>query len=183
MSSILRIAGRLHNFMGESIVKQLSFVALLLASIAANAGDLPDPRITPGAIDPSITQDNIQQTICVKGYTKTVRPPAYYTNKLKKDQIRQYGYADRNPKDYEEDHLVAISVGGHPTDPRNLWPQPRLSEWNADKKGQLEYALYQGVCHHDVTLADARAAFATNWIAAYQRYGHLLKKYHHGRAD
>ena len=83
----------------------LLLVALVASSIGlAFAGDLPDPRLTPGATDPTVTQDNIHQTVCVKGYTKTVRPPAHYTNKLKKKQIREYGYADRNPKDYEEDH-------------------------------------------------------------------------------
>ena len=93
-------------------------LALLLAVGIAIAGDLPDARMTPGAIDPSVTQANIRQTVCVKGYTKTVRPPAYFTNALKKRQTRAYGYADRNPKDYEEDHLIALSIGGHPTDER-----------------------------------------------------------------
>jgi hypothetical protein len=59
-------------------------ISLICAFGVARAGDLPDPRITPGAIDTSITQENIHQTVCVKGYTKTVRPPAYYTNGLKK---------------------------------------------------------------------------------------------------
>jgi hypothetical protein len=40
----------------------------------ALAGDLPDPNMAPGAVDPSINQDNIQQTVCVRGYTKMVRP-------------------------------------------------------------------------------------------------------------
>jgi hypothetical protein len=72
---------------------------LFLASFGiALAGDLPDPGMTPGAVDPSINQDNIQQTVCVRGCTKSVRPPAYYTNSLKKRQIREYGYPDRNPK-------------------------------------------------------------------------------------
>src|SRR5947209_7106923 len=31
--------------------------------------DLPDATCTPGAIDPTVTQDNIATTICVKGYT------------------------------------------------------------------------------------------------------------------
>jgi len=67
--------------------------------------------MTPGATNPEVTQDNIQSTVCVKGYTKTIRPPAHYTNKLKKEQIEQYGYADHNPKHYEKDHLIALSLG------------------------------------------------------------------------
>ena len=26
--------------------------------------------------------------------------------------------------DYQEDHLISLELGGHPTDPRNLWPEP-----------------------------------------------------------
>lgn len=35
---------------------------------------LPDPKCTPGAANPSVTQDNIKDTICVIGFSKTVRP-------------------------------------------------------------------------------------------------------------
>jgi hypothetical protein len=87
-----------------------TFLLVWFASGLAFGGDLPAPRLTPGATDPAVRRENIHQTVCVKGYTKTVRPPAYYTNGLKKKQIREYGYADRNPKDYEEDHLIALSM-------------------------------------------------------------------------
>ncbi|MBK4737935.1 hypothetical protein [Noviherbaspirillum pedocola] len=163
--------------------KALCGIAALFFSAAALAGDLPDPSRTPGALNPDVTQENIHQTVCVKGWTKTVRPPAYYTNKLKKIQIREYGYADTRPSDYEEDHLVPLSVGGNPTDPNNLWPQPRNSEWGADKKDQLEFALYKAVCRGEMSLADARNAFRTNWIAAYKSYGYFLRKYSHGNGE
>ena len=142
----------------------------MLASQVAFAGDLPDAKLTPGAIDPAITQQNIQNTVCVKGYTKTVRPPAYYTNKLKKTQIIEYGYIDINPKHYEEDHLIPLSIGGSPNGPQNLWPQPRLSEWNAQKKDILELRIYKLVCDGIVPLEEARNAMAYNWIDAYKLY-------------
>lgn len=159
--------------------KKLLAAPLLVALLAGpcRASDLPNASLTPGAISPEITQANIHSTVCVKGYTKTVRPPRYYTNKLKRDQIRQYGYADTDPRDYEEDHLVPLSVGGSPMDPRNLWPQPRNSEWNADRKDELEFATYMGLCHNEVSLAEAQQAFATNWIDAYRRYEPLRRKY------
>ena len=71
----------------NNILPKITLLGLILAVQVAFAGDLPDAKLTPGAIDPTITQQNIQNTVCVKGYTKTVRPPAYYTNKLKKAQI------------------------------------------------------------------------------------------------
>ncbi|WP_137959700.1 hypothetical protein [Burkholderia sp. 4M9327F10] len=160
--------------MNKKIIVVLVFS---LVSFAARAGDLPDPTLTPGALNPDVTQENINSTVCVKGWTSTVRPPAFYTNRLKRTQLRQYGYADTNPRDYEEDHLIPLSVGGNPTDPRNLWPEPRNSKWNADRKDELEFALYMALCHGQVSLTEARNAFATNWIDAYKRYGSLLRQY------
>src|SRR5450759_5213996 len=141
----------------------LSIVGISLAltlSFATWASDLPNSSLTPGAIDPYITQQNIHFTDCVKGYTTTIRPPAHFTNKLKKRQLREYGYADRNPKHYEEDHLIALSIGGAPDDPRNLWPEPRISEWNAGKKDRLEFVLYKMVCAQEISLPEAQHAMA-----------------------
>jgi hypothetical protein len=155
----------------------------LVLSFPTWASDLPDPSLTPGAINPEVTQANIQQTVCVKGYTKTIRPPAHFTNKLKKRQMREYGYADRNPKHYEEDHLIALSIGGAPDDPRNLWPEPRNSEWNAKKKDQLESVLYRMVCRQDITLAEAQHELATNWIEAWKQYVPSHQHYKFKRVD
>jgi len=49
------------------------------------------------------------------------------------------GY-DRTMRDYEEDHLVPLEVGGNPHDPRNLWPEPLHGPWNARMKDRLENA-------------------------------------------
>ena len=149
----------------------VALAALIFVQFAI-AADLPDPRITPGAIDPSVTQANLQSTVCVKGYTKTVRPPSYFTNRLKKDQLREYGYADMDPRHYEEDHLIALSIGGAPEDPKNLWPQPRNSEWNAEKKDELEFKLYKLVCNGRVSLEEAQREMAKDWIGAYKKYVH-----------
>ena len=150
-----------------SAIKQFfaSAASIFFASTCL-ASDLPKANLTPGATSGVVTQENISSTVCVRGYTKTVRPPAYYTNKLKKLQIEQYGYADRDPKHYEEDHLIALSIGGDPTDPRNLWPQPRSTAWSAAKKDNLEFVLYKMVCNGDISIAKAQQQMATDWIAA-----------------
>ena len=49
---------------------------------------LPDPKCTPGAIDPAVTQDNIDSTICIPGYTKTVRPPVSITEPQKLESMK-----------------------------------------------------------------------------------------------
>lgn len=124
---------------------------------------LPDPICTPGVVDPRVTQENISRTICVRGYTKTVRPPVQYTQDLKVRQIVEYGYKDTNLASYEEDHLIPLELGGHPTDPKNLWPEPRSGEHPAAIKDTVENLLHSRVCAGLMTLAAAQAAIATNW--------------------
>lgn len=168
----------------KALLKRLNFCVYAIAvSVGATAGDLPDKRMTPGALNPEVRQDNIQSTVCVKGFTKTIRPPAYVTNKLKRQQIVDYGYANIDPRDYEEDHLVALSIGGAPRDARNLWPQPRKSEWSAAQKDQLEFVLYKMVCTNQIPLAQAQWAMANDWIAAWKRYVHPGAKAHYPAAD
>jgi hypothetical protein len=155
------------------MIKQARVISLCFSLAFASpifAGDLPNPVLTPGSTNPDVTQDNIRQTICVRGYSKSIRPPAYVTNKLKHNQIREYHYTNTNPRDYEEDHLIALSIGGAPDDPRNLWPQPWHSEWNAEKKDQLEFVLFRMVCEREIPLADAQRAMSNNWIKAWKDY-------------
>ncbi|MET8625502.1 hypothetical protein ABZW30_17440 [Kitasatospora sp. NPDC004669] len=132
---------------------------------------LPDPSCTPGAYNPAVTQATIGSTICVSGWTATVRPPASYTNALKTQQIAQYGYADTNPADYEEDHFVPLELGGAPRDPHNLWPEPRYGSQPAQSKDSVENKLKTAVCGHRVTLAAARSAIASDWTTALSRLG------------
>lgn len=134
---------------------------------------LPDPRYTPGAINPDVTQDNLDQTICRRGgYTKSIRPPESYTYHLKMQGIRQYGYSDHRARDYEEDHLVSLEIGGSPTDPKNLWPEAHNVEggWGSYTKDKLENRLHELVCRRQIPLAVAQNAEAHNWIAAYKQY-------------
>jgi hypothetical protein len=127
---------------------------------------LPDPICTPGVADPRVTQDNIQTTICVSGYTAKVRPASAYTSALKRQQISDYGYADVTPADYEEDHLIPLELGGAPADPRNLWPEPRSGDYTASEKDRVENALHAKVCAGLATLAAAQASIARDWESA-----------------
>lgn len=127
---------------------------------------LPDPICTPGVADPRVTQDNIQTTICVSGYTTKVRPSTAYTDSLKVEQIKAYGYTDTNLADYEEDHLIPLEIGGHPTDPKNLWPERRSGTYPATLKDGVENSLHSKVCSGLMTLVAAQVAIAKNWESA-----------------
>src|SRR6185437_6484365 len=142
---------------------------LLGIVLAASLTGLPNHHLTPGAANPTVTQDTIHETICVPGWTRIVRPPAEYTDALKRKQIRAYGYADRHLSDFEEDHLVPLVLGGAPRDPHNLWPEPRFGYWDAARKDDLEVELARLVCAGRLTLDEARAAISADWRAAWRR--------------
>jgi hypothetical protein len=127
---------------------------------------LPDPGCTPGSYNSNVTQSNIHSTICVSGWTDTVRPPTSYTNPLKAQGIIDYGYSDTNMSDYEEDHLVPLELGGAPRDPGNLWPEPRFGTKTASTKDGVETKLKNAVCNGQITLSSARSAIRTNWTTA-----------------
>src|SRR5689334_838052 len=56
-------------------------------------------KVTYCALNPAVTQATIHATICVSGWTATVRPPSSYTSELKVEQLAAFGFADKNPKD------------------------------------------------------------------------------------
>jgi hypothetical protein len=111
-----------------------------------------DPARTPGVLNPDVTQANIRSTICRHGWTDTVRPPTSYTNALKAKQMRRYGETG-SLSDYQEDHLISLELGGNPTDPRNLWPEPYPRASDVDK---IENELNDQVCSGELTLAEAQ---------------------------
>ena len=108
--------------------------------------------LTPGVVNPDVSQATIRVTICKPGWTRTVRPAVSYTNELKREQMRAYGRAGR-PAAYQEDHLISLELGGHPTDPRNLWPEPYPRAAQVD--GQ-ENELNDAVCAGRMSLAEAQ---------------------------
>lgn len=151
-------------------------LVLVIFVTTALAGDLPDPTLTPGAVMSEVTQDNIHQTICKKAtppektWSKAHRPPVSYTNKLKGEQLDQYGYEDKEPAHYEEDHLVPLSIGGDPKSPQNLWPEPWDGQWGAHTQDRLETLMFRAVCSEYLTLQEAQTILRTDWIQGYHRF-------------
>ena len=113
---------------------------------------LADPVLTPGVLSAAVTQASIRSTICRRGWTRTVRPPTDYTNTLKLRQMRLYR-EHGPPSAYQEDHLISLELGGDPTDPRNLWPEPYPRASDVDK---IENELNGEVCSGQLTLVEAQ---------------------------
>ena len=143
------------------------------ATAAGRLAGEPDPALTPGALNPAVTEATIGTTICVSGWTATIRPPASYTTSLKVQQIARYGYTDTSTTAYEEDHLIPLQLGGAPSDPLNLWPQPyaaRLPDGRdvgARVKDAFETLLKRQVCAGTLTLGAAQAEIGIHWVHAY----------------
>ncbi len=109
----------------------------------------PRSDLTPGKEDPSVSQDNIAENICKKGWsTASVRPPVSVTNKIKQQTMQAYGFTDA-PNHYELDHLISLQNGGCPDCVENLWPeaygdkdhpmtQNERAKWNRENPGSTE---------------------------------------------
>ena len=154
-------------------MKKLLLVLLLVFSFCnfAFCADLPDRQATPGYTNPAVTQENIKNTICVPGYTKTIRPTASYTTKLKLKQLKAGVYkSNLGAAAFEEDHLISLEIGGSPTDERNLWPQHWSSPYGAHEKDRLENKINLLICAGKITLAQAQHDVSTDWISSYKKY-------------
>ena len=138
------------------ILAVLALGAAALAHFRARGSSAPvllaSPTLTPGVTNPEVTQATIGETICVRGWTRTIRPPTSYTSALKERQLRDYRLRGP-PSAYQEDHLVSLELGGHPTDPRNLWPEPYPRAAEVDR---VENELNAAVCSGRLALAEAQ---------------------------
>ncbi len=111
-------------------------------------------------MNPGVRQSNIDQTICVPGWTATVRPPESITETEKRASLAAYG--DTGPlSDYEYDHFVPLELGGATNDLRNLWPEPGASP---NPKDTVELDLRDRVCSGQLSLARAQREIAANWV-------------------
>ena len=160
--------------MFAAVVIATSFIGYnSLAAQSSQDWVLQDKKATPGVLNKDVTQANIATTVCKSGWTATIRPTVTYTNKLKIDQLKTtykgltltFG---TDPSKYEEDHLISLQLGGNPSDPKNLWPEP-YAGIGARKKDVAETALKRLVCANQLKLVDAQKAIL-NWPVAYKKY-------------
>lgn len=119
---------------------------------------LPDLGCTPGGYDPAVTQNTIHSTICVRGWTATVRPSTAQTSASARKARAAYGAG--YPSEY--DHLIPLELGGS-NSTSNLWPEPGSIP---NPKDLVENELKRRVCSGSITLNSARVAIAADWTTA-----------------
>lgn len=130
----------------------------LLISLAATAA-----FAEPLPLNPQVTEKNIAETICLPGWTKTVRPPASYTNAIKRQRVLDLGLPLELIADFQLDHTIPLSLGGAPSDPRNL---ALMDIGDAEAKDRVERCLPHAVCEGRVSLSRAQRAIWEDWRAA-----------------
>lgn len=81
-----------------------------------------------GALNPEVTQSNIQSTICRPGWTASVRPASSFTNGVKQRLMIEHRVPAHRSGEYELDHFIPLALGGHPRSLDNLWLQPWKGE-------------------------------------------------------
>lgn len=147
---------------------RLTILAALCLSLPAWAGDLPDPKLTPGVVRPGVTAADL----CPVAHTPALRN---VPDSEKMSVYREYGILPHQgycavQEGCEVDHLVSLELAGA-NDIGNLWPEPYSgTPWSAHVKDKLENKLHALVCEGTVTLSDAQSVISGDWIAAYKKY-------------
>lgn len=135
------------------------WIASLLVVLGFSFGSASLNPTVPGALNPEVNQSNIYQTVCVPGYTATIRPSTSYTGKYKKSLLP----AGTDLSQYELDHAISLVLGGNPADHDNLWAQKYpQARW----KDMVEVYLKNQVCSGKMTLKEAQKK-VMNWYPVY----------------
>ena len=129
---------------------------------------LPDPACTPGAVNPTVTTDVLQdssfRTACVRGHASSS------AQKNHTYDLYAIAHPDHNTgqtQTCELDHLISLELGGADT-VDNIWPQcgpdgAALSERYFKRKDAVENFLAKQVREGKMSLADAQKGIATDW--------------------
>ncbi len=155
-------------------------VGLLIAPQGAPArsdlGAPPPPDPTPTmekqaslAVNPAVTQATLRSTVCIRGWTATVRPSFFASQRIKLEKMKALGATEATA--YELDHIIPLCAGGSPDDPNNLQLQP----WaEATRKDRLEVQACRCICKGKVSLAEVQADFRGDWKVAYAKYAKMV---------
>jgi hypothetical protein len=129
---------------------------------------LPDPSVTPGAVnqgcvaDPSrdpLVVNGIEVNMCARDFrTRFLRHTLLSTKKL---VCSEYGAANCPSRDWEVDHLISLELCGLDSK-ENLWPQP-IAEARV-KDHLVEDVLPKLICSGKISLEDAQKCIASDWV-------------------
>lgn len=140
----------------------------ILARFCANAAPFAILAVCCGArLNPDVTQETIEQTICRPGYSATVRPSTSFTNPIKFRLMGQAEIPREGAGEWALDHRIPIVLGGHPRQLENL---QLLTRAENSRKARIEVKLLCYVCSGAMPLEQAQAEILEDWQAAYRRW-------------
>jgi hypothetical protein len=157
---------------------------LLTGSLAAQS--LPDPKLTPGAVDNTLIADMSKKPHMIKGIEHNICAPDFVTppfrvatksTSIKKKVCVAYGIATGCPgKAWELDDIIAVEVGGNNIQ-SNLWPQPITEARTKDHQVEDLLGGPKGlVCQGNITLDAAQQCMLSNWVSCAEVVKKLKEK-------
>ena len=151
-----------------------------------------DRKLTPGATNPAVTQDNISQNICKLGWSTGLVRDTQSTPAEKATTYKAYGIphpkSNTGPNQTcELDHLISIENGGADS-LDNIWPEcgpanVLLAKRYFKMKDAVENYVHNGIClvipnakfssgpkpSKPLTLQEGRDILRGDWFACYQK--------------
>ncbi|HEY3781472.1 MAG TPA: hypothetical protein VGL56_10340 [Fimbriimonadaceae bacterium] len=127
----------------------------------------PDPKLTPGDVNPDITEAVVTAPDFRTGRYRNV------SEEEKQEDAAEYKVPWSEHSKYEFDHLIPLTVGGS-NNLYNLWPEPLHINVNgydlgAKTKDELEDAIGKLVRSGRMPIQEGQQLFK-DWPAAYQEY-------------
>ena len=119
-------------------------------------------------INPDVTQENIATTICVPGFTRTIRPYVSTMQAIKAELLAVAGEPWERRNRYQLDHRVPLCAGGAVVDRRNLALEP-IDE--AHDKDAVEACVCGMICAGAISLEVAQHLIWIDWRAAARECG------------
>jgi hypothetical protein len=117
--------------------------------------------------DPAVTQETLAMTVCVPGYTQSIRHRARLLSRHKLALLADAGLTPEAAADFRLDHILPLTLGGNPHALSNLALQPLALSYRKDR---IERKLGCLVCTGQISLDDAQSAILEDWQAAYHKY-------------
>jgi hypothetical protein len=144
----------------------LAAFAMLAVSSLAQSNELLDPLVTP---------DTIQTTICQPYYADRQRFPFEQAMRIKSQLLRAEGLPPQAAPDFALDRRVPVILGGSPSALTNF----ELVKWdgkNGDRRRvRVAVKLKDAVCSGQIGLRAAQSAIANDWESAFKRFVHPPK--------
>ena len=138
--------------------------AMIVCGVAM-AGDLPDPKLTPGVVDPQCTVDTLKNSSTSERRATSAE--------LKKEIYAEYGVIPHKgicagPRGCEVDHRLPLSSCGADVK-ENLWIMPYDGICNATEKDHLEVQTWKDITSGRITLEEGQRRFlAPDWRVEYK---------------